>query len=321
MFQAIKLAIDKSMVAHPWRWGITSFIFFTLPSAVSGAWSLYSNEPLFSVLNGTFKVMDISFSPYWITTPLGFLMFAYLIYALEFKKPGAPTTSLRQSVAYRLSQLRSDPIKIVLIMGVAILAVMNLSLQTRVKRLESKMVRYVVPRELTPKQIEDFGAYLKANSKSQEVTIKYVMGDSEASRYAGDFAAAFKAGDWFPNMRPINSLLINCSNSVAGPVCKTELQEMMNRLEGVAIYQTGPNPPRSTSIEEKIHPPKAVHLIITEALTAAGIRGISAGYSYSDEPLNTVTVYVGSRKRDKWAVPPKDYSRHLTPDAITDDDF
>lgn len=204
----------------------------------------------------------------------------------------------------------------------------NLSLQQQVRRLEVQMMRYVLPRHLTKDQIEKFGEYLGGHSPPHEVKIVYIMGDSESQRYAEDFSSAFRKGNWVPNMTPINPLEINCDVSPPGTIvpvtCRSGLWEMVNNLEGISIFQSGPNPPPPTTLEEKAHPKPQMGQIVYEALRAADIREIGGGYGFSNEPLNTITVRIGRRKRDKWAIQPKTFLNRRfekSPDEITDDDF
>jgi hypothetical protein len=126
--------------------------------------------------------------------------------------------------------------------------------QKQLKDVAKQMDRYVVPRSLTEEQIAKFGSSLRTNSgKSYEVTIRYVLGDSEAARYAESFAQAFRAGNWFPTISPINPTVVRSRPIGNGSqVYYTEVEEMVNSLEGVLFRQTGPNPPTPITIEEKI---------------------------------------------------------------------
>jgi hypothetical protein len=99
---------------------------------------------------------------------------------------------------------------------------------------------------------------------------------------------------------------------------------MANNLQGVSIQQSGPNPPQPTTIEEKLHPTPYLNTTIFEALKSAGIKGIGGGYGFSNDPINTITVFVGLRPRDKWGILPASfYDRGLGnfPQDVTDDDF
>jgi len=211
---------------------------------------------------------------------------------------------------------------------VILLGAWNLSLQRRVRNLEVETVRYVMPRQLTKEQIIAFGKYLSSHAQPHEVRIKYILGDGEAKRYATDFASAFHSGNWLPNMMPIDPALVTCHISpprnVAPISCSTELEQMANSLEGASIRQTGPNLPPPSTLEEKINPPPELLQIVSEGLKAAGIPQIGGSYSNNSDPLNTITVFVGRRPRDKWSILPPKFSerqRSKFPDDISDDDF
>jgi hypothetical protein len=195
-----------------------------------------------------------------------------------------------------------------------------------VRHLRTQMVRYVLPRALTRDQIEAFGRYLSSHSEPHEVRIKYILGDEEAAGYAEDFASAFRAGNWIPNTMPVNPAAVTCKPNPSGSdtsfACSSELQQVMNKLQGVNIQQTGPNPPRPSTLEEKLHPTPFLNAIVAEALKSAGIKGIGNGYGYNDDPLNTITVFVGFRPRNKWGIlPPSFYERDSFPQDVSDDDF
>lgn len=213
--------------------------------------------------------------------------------------------------------LQDSDFKVKLIFGFLLLASLwNLSLQQRVRSLEVEMIRYVLPRELTKDQIEKFGSYLKANSQPQEVRILYIMGDSESSAYAHDFWSAFRAGKWHLTMIPVDPITITCKESpqrsTQPVVCSTSLLQMINRLEGVYFEQTGPNPPHQEYIRDTV----------SAALKAAGIQGIGCcNYSNNNDPVNTITVFVGFRARHKFAVLPSRPVPEDSLDNLRDDDF
>jgi hypothetical protein len=51
---------------------------------------------------------------------------------------------------------------------------------------------------------------------------------------------------------------------------------------------------------------------------------VEVGYNNSTDPLNTVTVFVGLRPRDKWGILPPNFGQRLQqrmPNDLTDDDF
>ena len=266
-------------------------------------------------------------SPYWITVPLGVAMFVFLIYTLNFRK--VPQDPDRRPLFFlSVERFIFDPDARTKILSVLLLifGLWIFKMNHQIRHLEVEMIRYVLPRQLTKDQIEAFGQYLKSNSKPHEVKIKYIMGDAEAQGYAGDFASGFKAGNWVPNMMPINPAGITCHANPSGGMsafaCSSELQQMINRLEGVAIEQSGPNPPPPSSLEEKLNPTPYLSQIVSQALTAAGIQGIGSGYGYSNDPPNTITVFVGFRKRDKFAVLPPKFGRGDEDlSDIRDDDF
>lgn len=181
------------------------------------------------------------------------------------------------------------------------------------------MIRYVLPRELTKDQIEKFGNYLKTNSQPHEVRILYIIGDSESASYAHNFWSAFKAGKWHVIMDPIDPVTITCKESpersTQPVVCSTPLQRMINRLEGIHIQQSGPNPPHQEYIRDTV----------SEAFRAAEIQGIGGvSYGNSNDPVNTITVFVGSRARHKFAVLPKNFFKPGPEDSLDNlknDDF
>lgn len=215
----------------------------------------------------------------------------------------------------------------IVLLGLAIilLALWLHQSQKEMKRLKVQMLRYVLPRALTKDQIQKFGEYLRTNSKPKEIRIRYALGNAEAQSYAEDFANAFRAGNWFPTYAPINPTVLNCqpiapSNGTSFH-CATELAQVVNNLEGVVIQQTGPNPPQPQTVEEKLNPHPYLSEILGKALAAAEIEGVSSGYSLTSDPPETVTVFVGSRRRDRAAVTPKIFRNLGQMPEVTDDDF
>jgi hypothetical protein len=98
----------------------------------------------------------------------------------------------------------------------------------------------------------------------------------------------------------------------------------MNSFEQVNIEQSGQAPPEPTTVEEKLHPAPRVGQIVEYAFREAGIQGLGGSNGVSNDPMNTITIYVGLRPRDKWAVlPPSRYKgvQENPPPDITDDDF
>jgi len=221
---------------------------------------------------------------------------------------------------------------------VLLLIIWNVRLQSRVnsfeqnmpqrlKRLETEMFRYVLPRQLTPEQSKAFSEYLLSHSEPHEVTIRYVIGDTESASYAAQIGTALTAGNWYANMAPVSPASIVChTNPVPELMCASDLDKM-RVFEGVDILQTGPlsegKPP--ATLLEKIHPPPLVFSVLYDAVKAAGIQEtITGGYSLNGDPPNTITIFVGRRPRDKHAVLPlKNIQqwRRNPAIALEDDDF
>jgi hypothetical protein len=214
-----------------------------------------------------------------------------------------------------------------LVLAIVVLTLWNQKLEHDVHRLQAEMIRYVLPRQLTKEQIDTFRNYLSSHSQPHEVRIKYISGDRESQGYAGDFASAFRAGNWLPNFMPLSPVAITCNENVPGSkppfTCSSELQQVVNSLEEISIMRTGPNPPPPSTLEEKLHPTPSLDAVISEALRAAGLQGISSGYSNNADPPNTVTVFIGHRPRDRYAVIPQNFyeKTRRNPREITDDDF
>jgi hypothetical protein len=264
---------------------------------------------------------------FWIMLLIGSFILNRIIPSLRrtwqrFRRKDVPATSVTTN---KVPILETASIWF-LVLAIVLLALWNRKLEHESRTLRVEMIRYVLPRQLTKEQTDAFGKYLSSHSQPNEVRIKYILGDAEAERYGEAFASAFRAGNWLPNMMPVNPMAITCHANPQGSAepfaCTSELQQMVNHLEGVSIQQSGPNPPQPSTLEEKVHPPPYLNQIVSEALKAAGIQGIGGGYGNNNDPLNTITVYVGIRPRDKWAVvPPNFFQRRNVPQDIGDDDF
>jgi hypothetical protein len=129
----------------------------------------------------------------------------------------------------------------------------------------------------------------------------------------------------------INPISITCHESYRSSfpfACNTELEKIWmengSTLEGVSLRQTGPNPPRADTIEEKRNPTPYVHYLVGQAFRAAGISA-GGGYSNTSDPVNTITVFIGSRPRHRHGIPPpKLFTGKMSEDAfinLSDDDF
>lgn len=239
----------------------------------------------------------------WDAAGVWFLVFAIILLAIWNRKIEHEMVSLNQSMI-----------------------AMNQGREHDIHDLRVEMTRYVLPRHLSQDQIQRFGKYLAANTQPHEVTIKYLMGDDEAESYASDLAAAFRAGNWFPNMIPLNPGSIKCQPSPQSkPLpfwCITETFPVSRA--GASITQSGPNPPQPTTVEDKLHPKPYLSNVIAQALQAADITdadGGSYGFS-SNDPVETITVFVGPRKRGTWAVVPAKFRQMPQgPTDLKDDDF
>jgi hypothetical protein len=196
-------------------------------------------------------------------------------------------------------------------------------------RLQVQMVRYVLPRVMTKQQIADFGKYLKANSQPHEIGIKYLMGDVESQRFAYSMAEAFRAGNWYPNLLPLNPAFSMCGSvqKIGDQIgCRSQSWELLNHAgNSVDVEEIGPSEPQPppSSIEEKVHPPRSLEDIVVQGLRSAGLAETGGGGGGSQTDKSTMTVYIDIRQRDSWAVhPPHFYDRRNEPPAdVSDSDF
>ena len=78
MVEPLKRFIEK----HPVFFGAMSFLVVLFPQWFEAVWALFADKPFFQVLSknlpGSFVMPPIPL--YWITIPIGFLMFVYVIY-------------------------------------------------------------------------------------------------------------------------------------------------------------------------------------------------------------------------------------------------
>jgi hypothetical protein len=69
---------------HPYVTFFVTLLIIWLPSWISNLWSLFSERPFFpAVASAVRSITQPEFSPYFITVPVAFGMFAYLIYAVK----------------------------------------------------------------------------------------------------------------------------------------------------------------------------------------------------------------------------------------------
>ncbi len=217
-----------------------------------------------------------------------------------------------------------------LVLAIFVLALWDRKLERDIHRVQAEMIRYVLPRDLTKEQIKAFGDYLASHSKPHEVIIKYIPGDEEAMRYASDFSEAFRAGNWLPNMRPINPAAITCQPNPAGTMSSISCNSELQLMQGATLTSSGPSEPENpATIEEKVHPPPTLGMILTEALKVGNIREPDyAGGGGRQNPPEGVTVilFIGARHRDKYAIMPTNWLERSQREGrllsdIQDDDF
>ncbi|HUK55100.1 MAG TPA: hypothetical protein VLY20_00385, partial [Nitrospiria bacterium] len=78
--------MSKFILRHPVLWTSFSFLFIFLPQWLASVWSLFSPDPLVKIIYSKVGLTMPTFSSYWISIPIGFLMFGYLIYEQHFRK-------------------------------------------------------------------------------------------------------------------------------------------------------------------------------------------------------------------------------------------
>jgi hypothetical protein len=175
-----------------------------------------------------------------------------------------------------------------------------LEMNNNVRHLRAQMVRYVLPRRLTPEQIDTIGEYLSGQERNQ-VVMQIISRDEEAGSYRSDIQRALEKGGW----------------AVADIRYADDVQE------GVSITMQSPIAPPITPYD-RLHPKLTPVQILAESFKRAGVQIQSmGGGSGIATTTTTITISIGRRRRDAWAVAPPNYEagrRSNTP-AITDDDF
>lgn len=72
---------------HPWMGATFTFVVVTLPGWLSSVWSLFADEPLAIVVRRKAEALDLgTFSPYWITVPLGLVFYGVLFYFIRRRR-------------------------------------------------------------------------------------------------------------------------------------------------------------------------------------------------------------------------------------------
>lgn len=91
---------------HPILWTCLCIGVVSLPQWLSGTWALFSDEPLAKVMARNLDMMEIPFSPNWVTVPLALAMFGYLAYALR-NRPVEPSQRAAVPTATTSEQAKS----------------------------------------------------------------------------------------------------------------------------------------------------------------------------------------------------------------------
>jgi hypothetical protein len=80
------MALRDIPAKHPWWWTGGCIATISFPQWFTAVWSIFDERPPFQVMRQWSQTMELSlpqFSPYWVTVPLGFAMFVWLIYELR----------------------------------------------------------------------------------------------------------------------------------------------------------------------------------------------------------------------------------------------
>src|SRR2546430_629449 len=91
---------------HPLMFGIFSFVVFTTPQWIVSVWGLFSSEPIIPWLI-RHKVPHLAFSAWFITAPIGALMFFCLVW-IEFHVPYISERKRAKLLARRETALASS---------------------------------------------------------------------------------------------------------------------------------------------------------------------------------------------------------------------
>jgi hypothetical protein len=158
----------------------------------------------------------------------------------------------------------------------------TLSRTTRdVTKLRAEMNRYVLPRQLSAAQKETIAAILSKNTP-QEIMMKVIKNDEGASSYRADLQQALEKGGW-----PVSTVDYGDDVQV-----------------GLRINSSGPMQPPQTAWD-RLRPKPSAQQILGDALRQAGVQidGTGGGSGIAITKF-TLTVEIGHRRRDKWAIPP-----------------
>jgi hypothetical protein len=166
------------------------------------------------------------------------------------------------------------------------------------KHLRAQMVRYVLPRQLTPEQIESIGEYL-SHQENNQVVMQVVNRDEEASSYRANIQQALEKGGW----------------------AVSDIKFVDDIEEGLSLSIQSPLAPPETPYD-RLHPRPRPTEILAQAFKRAGvqIQGMGGGSGVA-VTTTTIIISIGHRRRDAWAVVPPNFEVESHTHTITDDDF
>jgi hypothetical protein len=171
-----------------------------------------------------------------------------------------------------------------------------------VKHLRAQMVRYVLPRKLTPEQIESIGEYLSRQDRNQ-VVFNVINQDEEAGSFRADIQRALEKGGW----------------AVSDYKYADDVQEGLN-----ISMQSPMLPAPPVNPFDRLNPKPTAVQILSEAFKRAGVQIQSTGSGGGvNITTTTITISIGHRRRDAFAILPPNYLAGVKPHQppITDDDF
>jgi hypothetical protein len=179
----------------------------------------------------------------------------------------------------------------------------HLEAEVRVLRIQS--IRFVLPRRVSLAQKNIIAEELK-KSERRQIQMLVVKNDEEAGQYRGEIQVALEQGGWV--------------------VSKVEFADAVR--EGLSIRSTEPlaDPPaKQDPFERLVKKPKPAE-VLAAALSKAGVQVEGTGSGQSREIYETtITIEIGSRRRDSYAVVPSSYVdpfRGERPDGYPrDEDF
>jgi len=261
---------------HPVVWTTIILLVVGVPEWMAAVWSLFSDQPLALKVSGWLNMNSLSWSPYWVTIPMGLLMIGYLIYELRFKaKPqdqlGMATSS---SSAQQLALNPSTLVSIMFIMLIG-LGVWVLIISMKVSSIRSDVNCFVMPRHLSDEQSAKIAKFL-SSSGPHEIILNQVEDDEEAGSYRSDFYEVFQKGGWII----------------------AEVNVVPNAYQDIALHYREPlqtPPPR----EDPKHP--SAHTIVAQALRHADLDVGTGSESSSAITKYSLSLTIGHRRHDSFA--------------------